>query len=64
MLSLWYLLKQKFYHGSPAERTARCVLLVAKLLFWWMYIGDYLDSPQKRKSFAAFFSLEEKQPEI
>jgi len=60
MLKLWNALENKFHLYNADHVAAHCLVLIAKLLFWWMHVEGYMDSPARRKSFDAFFELGEK----
>ena len=60
MLKLWNALEKKFSLYNACQPAELCVLLIAKLLFWWMYVEGYMDSSTRRRSFVAFFDLKMK----
>ena len=62
MLELWNALEKEFPFHYESDRTTRCMLLIAKLLFWWLYVGGALENHiGQQKRFAAFFGLEEEE---
>jgi hypothetical protein len=60
VLKFWNALEQKFRLYRVDNDEPQLLLLIAKLLFWRVYVGEPLDDHLGRqKRFVAFFGLKD-----